>query len=345
MAVSSIVVLPAIAVILALQGTWLDNGTAGRGQSKKPQRKAKAKVLIHRALIITLLVATLIVFKSSLTVLPDIVQGFVVTAILMLPVLIYLFFTYLLTLVSSALVKTTPSTIDTFRQTELQYVAQVPQSNASSSIREQDMSKSAIQTRAIETLDGQENDLSSEVTSSVFDQTLSVDSQMRNIDSAMDHLDIGADKVSGSSNNRAPHGNLNELETRQRTLEAAQDMFESDLAALRTVRQDTVPATSSGGDLPEMISSLQKDNIKLQKLVIAQKAVIETEKRRTKRAKVLTQDALTVMRRAREQAGVSIRVTRSERRERLRLEADNAKVRKRLENATSAQRVIQHVNV
>ena len=298
--ISWLLLLPAIAAILIFQGTWLDNGTSARGRPNKYQRRLRARVLIHRALIVNLLLASFIVSRSSLTVLPNIVQGLLLTVILMLPVWVYI----------SAVVLKTPVK---------------KRLHATDTSKQQELSRSTSQA----------------TDSASSDHTLSVDEQMHNIDRSVGHVDIGADKFAGSSDERAPQSKLHAAKPEQNAI--AQKIVESD-HALRTSNQETMPATSSG-ELTEMVMGLQKDKIKLQKLVIAQKAVIDTERQRSQKAQVMTQDAMTVMRKAREGARVAIRVAQRERRERLRLGADNAKIRKQLENAMSAKHNKESANV
>lgn len=305
---SWLLLLPTIAAILIFQGTWLNNGKSARGRSNSYQRRLKAKVLIHRSLIVNLLLAAFIVSRSSLTVLPGIVQGLLVTVILMLPVLVYLF-----TVVLKVKVKTTPPAIETLEQ----------------------------KNRASEQPEMASNSV--EVSESVFDHTQSVEEQMHNIDRSVDHVDIGAEELADNSDDRALQSKLQAPESEQNELAVIRKMSISNHAPLGA-DQETMPAISHG-ELTEMVAGLQKDKIKLQKLVIAQKAVIETEKQLRQNANVMTHDAMTVLRRTRDGARVAIRVARQERRERLRFEADNAKVRRQLENAMSAIRNKESVNV
>ena len=86
-----------------------------------------------------------------------------------------------------------------------------------------------------------------------------------------------------------------------------------------------------------MVAKLQKDKIKLQNLVIAQKAVIDIEKENNNKAQAVVQNAIANMRKAKGGASVAMRVARSERSERLRLEADNATIRRQLESDLPAE--------
>ena len=294
---SWLLLLPAMAAILIFQGTWLDNGTSARGRPKKYQRRLKAKVLIHRALIVNLLLAGFIVSRSSLAVLPEIVQALLLTVILTLPVLLYLLI---------AVFKWKP--------------------------------KKALP--AVETLKPQElsrNTRQATDTDS-FDDTVSVEEQMHNIDRSIEHVDIGADKLARSTDDRGPQSTLHAPKLEHNAI--AQKMVESD-HALRTTDQKAIAATSYG-ELTQVVAGLQRDRVKLQKLVIAQKAVIETEKQRNQKAQVKAQET---MHKVMEGARVAIRIAQRERRERLRLGADNEKMRRQLENAMSAKRNKDSANV
>ena len=257
---SWLLLLPVIAAILIFQGTWLDDGKSANGRPKKYQRRLRAKILIHRALIINLLLATFFVYTSSLTILPDIAQGLLLTVILMLPVFAYL----LIVVFKWPDNKKTPSTESRKRSSDL----------------EQGRSEQATQTQ---------------------------DAQAENIALAKDTA-------------------LSESAT-----------------ALSKAEQETIPTTSYS-ELTDMIASLQNEKVKLQKLVIAQRAVINTEKQRFQKAQALTKNALLVMRRTKEGAQVAIRVARSERHERLRLEVDHANVCRQLENERPARQVKETAN-
>ena len=239
---SWLLLLPVIAGILIFQGTWLDDGKSANGRPKKYQRRLRAKILIHRTLIVNLLLATFFVYTSSLTILPTVVQGLLLTVLLMLPVFVYL----LIAVFKWPANKKTP----------------LPQSPAHSADLKQGESAAATQTR---------NAVAEEMESSESDNTLS------------------------------------------------------------KTGQETIPATSYS-ELADRVASLQNDKIKLQKLVTAQRSVINLEQQRFKKAQTLTKNAILIMRRSKAGAQVAIRVAKSERNERLRLEADNAKGQRQMEN-------------
>lgn len=354
MAFSGLLLLPAIAAILIFQGTWLDNGFAARGRPKKFQRRLKAKVLIHRSLIVSLLFATFIVFTSTLTVLSQLVQGLLVTVLLMLPVLAYLLLAYLFTEVLNWRGEKTPPAVNTFEQHVLQnsteparHMAHSFQSGKQSPTFKHGIPELATQFHDVEPhqvtpLKKLGNGSSEEHSDSAIDHTLNLDEQMDSIDRSVDHADIGAEALADISEFSVPSSVSHTHVPRQNTLAAAQEDFESDLA-LRTADQETSPITQYG-ELTKMVVRLQNEKIKLQKLTIAQKAMIETERRRNQKSQVMAQDAMTVMRSARKKANDAIKIARYERRKRQRLEADYAKARVQIENAMSAKRIMKSAN-
>lgn len=94
-----------------------------------------------------------------------------------------------------------------------------------------------------------------------------------------------------------------------------------------------------------MVTQLHKEKIRLHKLVIAQKAVIESEKLSHEKTRVLAKDAVTIMRRARKGQEFAEKIARRERSERQRLESDNVKLQRQLKNALSTRRVASNTRV
>ena len=275
---SWLLLLPVIAGILTLQGTWLDDGKSAKGRPKRYQRRLTAKILIHRTLIVNLLLATFFVYTSSLTFLPDVAQGVLLTVILMLPV-----FAYLLIVVFKwpGNKKTLPA-----------------KSGTSSTDLEQSKLKPVLQAQ---------NALSE--TNALAETNALVE------DSSLAEVNVLAGDTA--------------------LTESAKALSEPD--------QQTLSATNHN-ELTESIASLQNEKIKLQKLIVAQKAVINAEKRRFQKAQALSKNALVVMHRARERAQVAIRVAKNERHERLRLKADNSKLCRQLENVQTPRQIKESVN-
>lgn len=281
---SWLLLLPLIAGVLIFQGAWLDDGISARGRPKKYQRRLKAKILIHRALIINLLLATFFVFTSSFTVLPDIVQGLLLTAVLTLPVLIYLLFIVY----------------------KWRFKKKLP---AGDSAARSELASSRIQSTGTPqvSLPGVGSLTLERSTTEATTQTRSVES----------------------------------LQAKPLENHYGDSSIEKSVQPL--TNQETTPAPSYK-ELTEMVVSLQKKELKLEKLVIAQKAVINTEKQRNQKAQLLAQNAMMLMSKTKEGARVAIRVAQQERKERLRLAADTAKEGRQLENGPSPTHVKNTAN-
>lgn len=91
----------------------------------------------------------------------------------------------------------------------------------------------------------------------------------------------------------------------------------------------------STGQISELVASLTKDKSRLQRLVIAQQASIESEREAHDQTRTLTRDAIKVMRSARTAQKHAEKLARRERAERQRVEAQYKKVAASLRNAMS----------
>ena len=168
-----------------------------------------------------------------------------------------------------------------------------------------------------------------------LDQTLSLEQQMENIDDAVLHLDLGLDGYTDIYSDAVDDG----LTDHDRATNAAISMARNSIrsgSALTKSNGDNLPARSYG-ELTELVAGLHKDKIRLQKLVIAQKAVLDAEKQSHQKTRVLAKDAMMVMRKAREGQRIAEKLARRERSQRKRLEEDYVKVRKQLDNALSTR--------
>ena len=235
---SWLLLLPAIAMILVCTGVWNHHATRVARQSKTSRSRLSAKKLLRRALIVNLFLATLIIFIMPLSLLPGLAGGVFMTAILMIPVLVYL----LIVKHRERLEKTLLSGL-----------------RARSSTNKKKIGEPAIQTRTASTL--------------------------------------------------------------------AREVFASD-NAVRMAGEEITPAKSYG-ELIKLVASLQMENIKLQRLVLVQKTAISTGISGHPAAREAGQDNTQLLLDAKEAARVAIRVARSERQERLRLEAENARIRRK----------------
>ncbi len=97
-------------------------------------------------------------------------------------------------------------------------------------------------------------------------------------------------------------------------------------------------SVTSPTELKQLVSALQSDKLKLQKLVIAQQAVIDSERQSHAKTRLVAKDAIKIMRGAREGQKVAEKLARRERAERLRIQGEYTKTRRALKNALSVAR-------
>jgi len=475
MAFSSLLLLPGLALILLIQGTWLKNADSHWIRSDSYKRNLKAKVLIHRALIVSLIVATAVAFMSPYTQLPGLLQGLVVTLILMLPVLLYL---WLVKLKASAEkpalneyeklrrdkdrgfsdhsprtardvdtankpTSKTASIGEDFQARHLNRPTRVSQASVSTAGKSNRVSStvhsasanaspkkaspskaspskaspskaspynvrpinaspadlsltnvsptrvsltdrapvdvspidmSAIDASTVDVLLTSVNNANvleisgSETTKAKhkpqylanktldvhgdaplyeeagsmldetlqFDMTLSMEEQLYNIDNSIEYIDIGVDESANNDDTGSPE-KAEVKNSDDQALNVTLKKADTELA-LHTEKQETMPAVLYS-ELTKKLSVLQKDKTRLQKLVIAQKALIDTEVLSRKKSQVMAKDAMTILRRVREGERATRKIARNEQRKRQRLEADNAALAKQLKNALSTRRI------
>lgn len=153
---------------------------------------------------------------------------------------------------------------------------------------------------------------------------------METLDDLVDFHDIGDNgRHTYSTKPDAPPA-YNPLE---KAIAVARDAI-LDEPGIQDYSTENLPAKSRI-ELSEMVVRLRNDKMKLQKLVIAQKAVIDSEKQAHERTRVVVKDAISVMRHARHGQRIAEKIARRERSERQRLEKDYVKVRRALDNALS----------
>ena len=88
-------------------------------------------------------------------------------------------------------------------------------------------------------------------------------------------------------------------------------------------------------EVTQLVSILKKDKRRLHRLVIAQKAAIDSERRAHDRSRTVAQDAIKIMRDSRESQKQAEKMARRERTQRKRLELEYKKVSNALDNARS----------
>ena len=107
-------------------------------------------------------------------------------------------------------------------------------------------------------------------------------------------------------------------------------------SALTTVDMSSTELSKmSSNQISELVTTLRIDKTKLQKLVIAQQASIESERKAHDQSRVVARDAIKIMRDARNRQKFAEKMTRRERTERKRVEQQYKKVANALRNAMS----------
>lgn len=88
-------------------------------------------------------------------------------------------------------------------------------------------------------------------------------------------------------------------------------------------------------EVTQLVSILKKDKLRLHRLVLAQKAAIDSERRAHDRSRTVARDAIKIMRHSRESQKQAEKLARRERTQRKRLELEYKKVSTALDNARS----------
>ena len=360
MTFSALYLLPAVAVVIILQGSLVFIRGNLQYRSRRFQRRARSRALFYRCLVVSLLVATLMTKLWNPPGLPLIVQGVLITVALMIPVALYTMVVYLQTRSSGnqATAQTRSSDADnTNEQSAAAAVDVMPAKHTTAERKKKTRTKAAPKATAQATaqaaaqasskpeansrtntslhsrqsLQRQSEAEQSQTEESALDQTLSVDEQLESLDDLVDFHDIGneayapVDEAEMTSNEV-----INPLE--KAIAIAREGILEEPLSP--DYANENLPARSST-ELAEMVVRLRSDKMKLQKLVIAQKAVIDAEKQAHERTRVVVKDAISVMRHARHGQRIAEKIARRERAERQRLEKDFDKVKRQLDNALS----------
>lgn len=320
MTFSALYLLPALAIVILLQGSLVSTRGNLQYRSRRFQRRQRSRVLFFRAFVVILFLATAITIAWPVPELPSLAQGWVITAALLIPFALYTLIIHVTT-GSNKPSTTKGSASDESSATEQQDTAADTEDPA---VLTNNMP--SPDTRAVATsLHSQEGSTEE----SALDQTLSVGEQLETLDDLVDFHDIGNEQYSSEPGESA--GNLyNPLE---KAIDIAREGILED-PAIQDYSRENLPARSST-ELAEMVVRLRSDKMKLQKLVIAQKAVIDAEKQAHERTRVVVKDAISVMRHARHGQRIAEKIARRERAERQRLEKDFDKVKRQLDNALS----------
>ena len=453
MTFSALYVLPALAILILIQRSWISNRASNMYRSRKQQRRAHHRMLFFRALFMALILATALTMAWPLPPLLDIVQGVMITVAIMTPVCVYIVVNKLWPQPATdrrnpevntdgpadspdlrapapvhPLAEATSSSQEHEQQPALptrqlpedradrreekpkesledyldelleeqkieplqesfsqplkeplrESFRELPEDQLQESFREslKEQTRESFEETLQESFKGMSGKLRREsvdirldaeladsrqtpqtntkqpaspsagknaTTTSLhshsseqespLDQTLSVGEQMETLDELVDFHDIGDDgyksQATGPYDPDAPLL-YNPLE---KAIAVARDAI-LDEPGIQDYSSENLPAKSRI-ELSEMVVRLRNDKMKLQKLVIAQKAVIDSEKQAHERTRVVVKDAISVMRHARHGQRIAEKIARRERAERQRLEKDYVKVRRALDNALS----------
>ena len=109
--------------------------------------------------------------------------------------------------------------------------------------------------------------------------------------------------------------------------------IESNLTTVETSTSEISKMTTT--QISELITNLRSDKTRLQKLVIAQQASLDSERKAHDHSRVVARDAIKIMRDARNGQKFAEKMARRERAERKRLEQQYKKVSAALDNAMS----------
>lgn len=452
MTFSALYVLPALAILILIQGSWISHRAKDMYRSRKQQRRARHRILFFRALVVALILATALTKAWPLPPLLEIVQGVMITIAIMIPICVYIVINMLWPQsasdkrqhevnpgepMDSPDLRPAPAPAHLFAEaTSSSQGQEEPQQPVAPTVQQPEARAEQVRENSKESLEdsldellnephresfseplkeqsqtsfneppaeqlresfrdtqndaplksSQEplresfNDLPGKLRSeavdialdagptdslqtpqtdseqpasspagrmsaatslhshsseqeSALDQTLSVGEQLETLDDLVDFHDIGDDdyesQATGPYDPEAPLL-YNPLE---KAIAVARDAI-LDEPGIQDYSTENLPAKSRI-ELSEMVVRLRNDKMKLQKLVIAQKAVIDSEKQAHERTRVVVKDAISVMRHARHGQRIAEKIARRERAERQRLEKDYIKVRRALDNALS----------
>jgi len=157
------------------------------------------------------------------------------------------------------------------------------------------------------------------------DSPAEVQEQLDRVSDLIDSHDLGNSDYS-----------LSDDDLEQRRFSLSTDVPLSIDSALATVDKSTTELSKmSTTQISELVTTLRTDKTRLQKLVIAQQASIESERKAHDQSRVVARDAIKIMRDARNGQKFAEKLARRERAERKRVEQQYKKVATALDNAMS----------
>ncbi|ASJ75072.1 hypothetical protein [Granulosicoccus antarcticus] len=357
MASYALYLLPALAIIILIEGSHVSVKGNLAYRSRKIQRQIRNRVLFFRALVISLILATVLTRVAPLESLSQIAQGVLFTIIIMAPVCLFILISnwwekrHLRLEDEPGQLDTTPANAAALDlraasapskpPTDIPATATRPPAAATTPQPSAARKNTSRKAEKFSAANLQTQQPPAPEQESALDQTLSVGEQLETLDELVDFHDIG-DSRFGAPGADEPNSWLLHNPLEKAIAIAREGMLEE--PGIQDYSTENLPAKSRI-ELSEMVVRLRNDKMKLQKLIIAQKAVIDSEKQAHERTRVVVKDAISVMRHARHGQRIAEKVARRERAQRLRVEKDYIKVRRQLDNALSTLKPEQHAQV
>ena len=150
-----------------------------------------------------------------------------------------------------------------------------------------------------------------------------------------DQLDRVGDMVQSYDLDNSASANVAEEDVRQKIRDTHDQQVSLRKGLMSTESSSTELEKMSTSEVTQLVANLRQSKMRLQKLVIAQQAAIETERRAHDQSRVVARDAIKIMRDSRQAQKVAEKLARRERSERQRIELKYKEVAVALDNAKS----------
>lgn len=159
------------------------------------------------------------------------------------------------------------------------------------------------------------------------DSPLEVQEQLERMSELVGSHDLG-DSDAASTDNDTDHNRHGIRESHDRHVANTHAMVTATASPYELAKLST-------GEIAQLVTSLRKDKGRLQRLVIAQQASLDSERQAHDRSRIMTRDAIKIMRDSRNAQKHAEKLARRERTERQRIEQEYKKVKHVLQNAMS----------
>ena len=296
MAFQHVYILPLVALALVIFfPIFFVNETS---VSTKWRSSRKRRLIISRLAVISLLIATLITVLFPMKSLNSLVQGVIITLVMLTPaVCIHLFLSW--------------------------RHAKRSSTSKTRFVRESTDNPTAAQ-RATGAPDEQTNER----------QTDSEDPERQNTE-VRGQLNRTASQVRSYDLSEPTYFSPDKEVVKEKAVATLNKRAEGAQNLSNHAWTNTELANLSTDKIQEIVTGLRTDKTRLQKLVIAQHASIESEKESHERTKTVARDAVKIMRHARAKQTHAEKIARRERTERKKLELQYKEVTSALDNALS----------